>query len=94
VRLEHMLAAMPFVAETFSFQISSGRLVTPAGTIAAFEAWFERTFPDLRLPAVCFKGFSEEVDSFDSLDWATLQEGLGSLEPLPGRVDDVVALVA
>jgi len=95
-RVEQTLAEAPYVAETFSFQVSSGNLVTPAGTIAAFEGWFERTFPDMRLPIICFARLSETIEQLQELDldWAILQAEPDDSASLPSSVDDVQGLVA
>jgi hypothetical protein len=61
-RMEKMLEAEPHVIETFSFQIAPGRVVTTAGTVAAFEAWFGRVFPGMKLPAVRFDQVTSVLD--------------------------------
>jgi hypothetical protein len=94
-RVEQALAEARYVAETFSFQVSLRKLVTPAGTIAAFEGWFERTFPDMRLPIICFARLSETIEQLElDLDEQVRQGEHDDAASLPSSVDNVQGLVA
>jgi hypothetical protein len=84
----------PHVIETFSFQVSPGRIVTPAGTIAAFEGWLERAFPGMKLPIVSFSHITESVDTFAEADLSDIRpEGSDPLQ-LPTSFEDIASLVA
>ncbi len=93
-RVEKMLESEPCVLETFSFQVSSGRIVTPAGTIAAFETWVQRVFPELRLPIMCFANVSEAFDAMAEADWSDVPAASGDATLLPTSFEDVASLVA
>lgn len=60
----------PRIVEGFSLQVVPARIITENVLAAAFEAWMERNFPEVAVPAVapsCWREADEAIDAIEVL---------------------------